>query len=232
MKSNTLLKKVWNDEVDCNQCGIRDLVLFAHLTKEDFNHIHTPITDHQLKQSETIYAQEDAGQYIYTIRSGIVKLQVLQPDGDIRIVRLLRKGDVTGLEALTGGRYRHTALVLEPCDLCKIPVQVIRNLQMHSQVLCQDLMERWDRSVHHADEWLVKLNTGQARKRVIQFINYLIDNSETAPEFILPSRDDMSSILSLTKETVSRIIADLKRDGLLFSYGGGVHEAEIHKIST
>lgn len=230
MKSNDLLDKLWKGEVDCNQCGIRDLVLFSHLTSEDFNHIHSPITDHHLGQSESIYAEGEAGAFIYTIRSGLVKLEVMRPSGGPKIVRLLTKGDVTGLEVLVEEHYHHTAVVLEPCDLCKIPVEVVHDLQAHNMTLCRDLMERWGRSVHSADQWLAELNTGQARQRVTQFIDYLVDNSESAPDFILPSRDDMSSILSLTKETVSRIIADLKREGQLTDYGHGVHEANTRVL--
>lgn len=230
MDKKVILNKDWNSEVNCNRCRIKDLVLFAHLTADDFNHIHSPITNIEFSPSEKLYSEGRAGKHIYTIRSGLVKLETKQPDGNLRIVRLLTQGDVTGLETITGESYHHTATALKSIEVCKIPEEVIHSLQAHSQILCRDIMDRWSKSVHQADEWLAKLNTGPARQRVDELINYLIENSETAPEFFLPSRDDIASILGLTRETVSRAIADMKRDGRISSYGHGIYERNIVDI--
>ena len=230
MDKKVLLNKVWNGEVNCDRCRIKELVLFAHLTPEDFNHIHTPIMDVEFSPSEKLYSEGKPGKHIYTIRSGLVKLETKQPDGNHRVVRLLTQGDVTGLEAIIEEPYHHTATALKNAEVCKIPVDVIHNLQTHSQILCSDIMDRWSKSVRQADEWLAKLNTGPARQRVDELINYLIENSETAPEFFLPSRDDIASILGLTRETVSRAIADMKRDGRISSYGHGIYERNIVDI--
>ena len=230
MDKKVLLNKVWNGEVKCDRCRIKELVLFAHLTPDDFNHIHSPITDIEFTPSEKLYSEGKSGKHIYTIRSGLVKLEIKQPDGNHRLVRLLTQGDVTGLETIIGEPYHHTATALKTAEVCKIPEDVIHNLQAHSPVLCGDVMERWSKSVHQADEWLAKLNTGPARQRVDELINYLIENSETAPEFFLPSRDDIASILGLTRETVSRAIADVKRDGRISSYGHGIYESNIVDI--
>lgn len=230
-EAHAFFNQDWSDGVDCNKCIIKKHVLFAHLTSEDLNQIHLPITDIELPLSEHLYSEGELGKYIYTIRSGLIKLEIKQANHSQKIVRLLSQGDITGLETLIGKKYHHTATVLEPCKVCKIPVEVIHNLQPHSKVLCEDIMERWDRSVCNADEWLAKLNTGKAKQRVLQFIVYLIKNSATAPEFALPSRNDMSSILGLTPETVSRIIADLKREDIIYYYGNGIYEFEVGNYS-
>ncbi len=230
MNQNYLLEKIRNNSVDCSQCNIRQLVLFSHLREEDFEHIHQPIKDVRFQQGHAVYREREQDEFIYTIRSGLVKLVKTTSDGESRIVRLLRVGDVIGLEALLGKPYQHTAMMLEPGEVCRIPVSVVKNLQRHSEALCDGLMQRWQKALDQADEWLTRLNTGQARQRVIAFIHFLESNSVDQPEFMLPSREDISAILGLTRETVSRIIASMKRDGELVDLGAGSFEANIKKV--
>ena len=90
-------------------------------------------------------------------------------------------------------------------------------------------MVSWDRENSLAYEWLAKLNTGPARQRVIRLIDFLTNKSESTPEFALPSRNDMSSLLGLTRETVSRVVSDLKREGVITFYGDNTYERHISK---
>lgn len=227
IEDNELLSRVWNESVDCSRCQIRGLALFSKLEQNDFNHIHSPIQDISFEQNAGIYQENEKSGFIYTIRSGLVKLESQQDNGAKKIVRLLRRGDVIGLEAILEETYHHTSIVLEPCHVCKIPVSVINELQKHSLPLCKELMTRWDKALFNADQWLLRLHTGQSRQRIIQLIQYLVENSESEPEFSMLSGEDMSSILHLTKETVSRILADLKRDKLISALGGGQYESFI-----
>jgi len=224
LQNNDLLERVWGGTVDCSRCKIRELVLFSQLSEDDFNHIHQPIHDFDYQQGSSLYREGEKGEYIYTIRSGMLKLESSLPDGTTKIVRLLNMGDVTGLEAIVGESYSHSAVALESGEICRIPVEVIHNLQKQSPGLCNELMIRWNKALTLADEWLVDLHSGPARRRVTRLVSYVESNSPHASEFLLPSRDDMSSILGLTKETVSRLVAELKRDGVLLDLGNGFFE--------
>ncbi|TNF98516.1 MAG: cyclic nucleotide-binding domain-containing protein [Gammaproteobacteria bacterium] len=223
-----LVTQKGGEEADCCHCPIKDNVLCGNLAAAGVKQ-KLPITNLAFSQSEKIYREGKTDDFIYTIRSGLVKMEVVLPDGTQKIVRMLNKSNVFGLESLISKPYRHTATALYNCEICKIPVALIQEMQTHSAALSYNLMLLWDRTVGHADEWLAKLNTGPARRRVIHFIDFLVSNSETPPEFILPSREDMSSILGITKETVSRVIADLKRDGDIVFYGHGIYERNSRK---
>jgi len=224
LRNNDLLERVWGGTVNCSSCKIRELVLFSQLSEDDFNHIHQPIHDFDYQQGSSLYHEGEQGKYIYTIRSGMVKLEAGLPDGTTKIVRLLQMGDVIGLEAVIGESYNHSAIALESGEICRIPVEVIQNLQEHSPRLCNELMVRWNKALTLADEWLIDLHSGHARRRVTRLIDYVENNSPHASEFLLPSRADMSSILGLTKETISRLVAELKRDGFLLDLGNGSFE--------
>lgn len=204
----------WAGHSNCRNCGIRALVLFSELREEDFNHIHLPINDLHYQKGSLLYAQGQESDAVFTVRSGVIKLVQYLPNGRHRIVRLLRQGDVAGLEALFGQPYEHTAIALQPVLACRIPCEVIHRLNRMTPRLLNQLMERWRRSLHRADEWLTTLSTGSARARVARLFMHLMDEG-SYPTCHLFSREDVGAVLGLTTETASRIIADLKRSHAL-----------------
>lgn len=199
---------------DCRKCSIKDIVLFASIQHDQLDPLHPLIDDLHFAQYQSIYQRGQDDAFVYTIRKGIVKL-VATSGNTHKVVRLLTVGDVVGLECLSGKAYEHTAITLDNCEICRIPAKAVLELQQSNPALCTELLNRWSKAVKAADDWLVKLHTGQARERVLNLLRYLVENSSIAPKFILPGGDDIASILSLRKETVSREIAEMKREGLL-----------------
>ncbi|MDT8283583.1 MAG: cyclic nucleotide-binding domain-containing protein, partial [Gammaproteobacteria bacterium] len=105
MAKQVTLKQVWHDNADCLHCALRDSALFSGLTEQDFQLIHEPVEQITIKPGDVVYKAGDSGQYLYTIRSGMVKLVQSLVDGTQRIVRLNRSTDVLGMELLVGENY-------------------------------------------------------------------------------------------------------------------------------
>ncbi|MDO8320679.1 Crp/Fnr family transcriptional regulator [Rhodoferax sp.] len=207
-------ESAWRGTSDCRQCGIRAMVLFADLNEHDFGQIHAPIDDMEYAQGDALYAEATPAQGIFTLRSGMVKLVRSTVDGRQRIVRVLRAGDVIGLEALAGARYDSDAVALTPVTVCRIPLNVIQKLASSSPRLHTQLMHKWQRALKDADDWLADMNFGTARQRVTNLV--LKMRSPINPDVsVLFSREDMGAMLDLKLETVSREISSLVRDGVI-----------------
>jgi CRP-like cAMP-binding protein len=148
------------------------------------------------------------------VRRGLVKLVQYVEDGGQRIVRLLKQGDVAGIEALLGRNYQHDAVLLDTTQVCRIPVDVINALNDNTPRLHRRLMGAWDRALSDADRWLTELSTGTAKERVIRLF-VTLDELCKEEYFYMPSREDIGSMLGITTETASRIVAELKRAELI-----------------
>ena len=140
----------WLGTVDCRNCGIRGMVLFSDLTEQDFDLIHAPIDDLALAASVSLYAEGDLAGFVFTLKRGAVKLVRHTSDGRVRIVRVLRPGDVIGLEAVVTGRYDSEAITLSASSVCRIPLSVIHRLDERSPGLRRRLMEKWQRALREA----------------------------------------------------------------------------------
>ncbi|MEW5727021.1 MAG: Crp/Fnr family transcriptional regulator, partial [Pseudomonadota bacterium] len=157
----------------------------------------------------TIYSEGDEGTAVYTIRSGLVKLVQYLPDGSQRIVRLLRQGDTSGLEATVGQPYEHSAVVLKKVLACRIPKQVIERLSRETPRLHSQLMRRWYTALKQADDWLTELSTGKAPQRLARFLLQTMEADGTA---LLFTREDLGAMLGITTEHASRTVAEFKRN--------------------
>lgn len=208
-------------ESNCVNCSIRKTVLFAGLEISDCESIHRPIDDLVLPPQAVLYRAGDPAQALFTIRSGLLKLVQYLPDGRQRIVRLLRSTDVTGLEALLGQPYQHDAVVLQQSEVCRIPLEVIHRLDRENPKLRKELMVRWQRALDEADAWLTQLATGSARARMARLLLRLAGGSGEG-RCELFGREDMGSMLGITTETASRIIAEFKRSGALQELPGSL----------
>lgn len=208
------IDSAWKGTSDCRHCGIRDMVLFADLNEQDFGEIHTPIDDLAYTSDAVLYTEGQHAMGVFTLRKGMVKLVRSTTDGRERIVRVLRPGDVIGLEALATARYDCEAIALVDISVCRIPLSVMHHLSTHSPRLHMRLMEKWQHALKDADDWLADMNFGTARQRVAGLALKMRDPDQ--PHFTsFFARDDMGAMLDLKLETVSREISGLVRDGTL-----------------
>lgn len=207
-------ESAWRGTADCRHCGIRDMVLFADLHDEDFDLIHAPIDDLEFQAGQPLARLGETATSLYSLRSGMVKLVRNTVDGRQRIVRVLRAGDIIGLEALMGPAYESDAIALSAVKACRIPLQVIQRLDRETPRLHRRLLQKWHHSLKEADDWLADLNFGNARQRVAGLILKMRSAHDSAVSTLF-SREDMGAMLDLKLETVSRTLNTFMREGLI-----------------
>ncbi|WP_101047979.1 Crp/Fnr family transcriptional regulator [Macromonas nakdongensis] len=207
-------ESAWRGTADCQACGIRDMVLFADLNEHDFGLIHAPIDDLSHRGGQTLYLEGASATGIFTLRSGLIKLTRFTPDGRQRILRLLRPGDVAGLEALATGRYDSEAVAMTDVSVCRIPTDVIHRLSQHSPRLHWRLLQKWQQALKEADDWLAAINFGTARQRVCNFVLKMRHATDPGVTTLF-AREEMGAMMDLKLETVSREISALVREGAI-----------------
>lgn len=204
----------WRGTANCGTCAIRDIALFSELNEQDFALIHSPIDEMAFFPGQVLYSESDMASGVFTVRKGMLKLSRVTLDGRQRILRVLRPGDVAGLEALATNRYDSEATALSEVEVCRIPTDVIHRLSQQSPRMHWRLLQKWHEALREADDWLAAINFGTARQRVANFVLKMrqLGNPEHATLF---SREDMGSMMDLKLETVSREISALVRMGAI-----------------
>jgi CRP-like cAMP-binding protein len=214
----------------CNSCGIRELSLFSSMTDEDFGHIHHSIDELEFAPGAPLFRQGVDGRHLFTVRKGMVKINRIRQNGEQRIMRILRPGDVGGLEAVVGSHYEYDGIALDTVLVCRIPVEVIRQLDCESPRLHQNLLEKLHKTIVEADEWMAELTTGSARARLARLI--LKMRNPCNPDLTtLFSREDIGSMLCMTMETASRTINAFQREGKITSLDASGRHYRVNAVA-
>jgi len=209
------IKIAWQGQSDCETCTIRSSALFAELNEEDFSKIHSPIDDLGYEANSPIYSQGESAQHVYTLRQGYVKLLHLNPDGTSRIVRLVRPGDLFGMESLLGDHYKHAATALTNAHVCKIPKNVISILGEESPRLHRQIVKKWGEALSQSEGWFSEINTGRIEVRLARFLLKLAKESGSFAVAPLFKREDMGLMMDVKFETISRALASMAEQGLI-----------------
>ena len=208
----------WVGRAHCDKCHVRHLMLFSELPDSAFDQLLQPIDHFLYASGSSIYEAGIRKNFVYSIRRGLVKLVHIAEDGTYRIVRLLGPGAVIGLEMLDGADgYHHAAIAVNQVDLCKIPIPTIRQLESKYPTLYQQESEQLQEQLDLADQWIVALSAGTAKQRVAQLL-LVLDKffADKNNEFIMLSGEDMAAMIGISVETVSRTIAEFKRQKILY----------------
>lgn len=228
--ANTYCTNVeWIGRAHCGNCHIRKLMLFSEMPASAFDVLLRPIDHFLYPSGTTLYEAGTQKQFIYSIRRGMIKLVHAAEDGSSRIVRLLGPGAAVGLELLDGAdSYHHTAIAINQVDLCRIPVSTTKQLQSKYPTLCQHISQQLQDQLDLADQWIVALGTGTAKQRVAQLILVLDEfYADENGKFILLNREDMAAMIGVAVETVSRVIAEFKRQNIINKTKNSLYTCDV-----
>lgn len=209
----------WEGRANCLQCAIRKQTLFADLNVQAMEPLLRPIQQYRYPAGKLVYAEGVVAQHVFVVRKGLLKLEETLHDGNLRIVRLVEPGQVAGIEALLdhSHRYDHNATALQSAEVCEIPYVILHRLAEQHPVFFETLMEHWHHQLHAAEQVIVEFSTGTVRERVARALLKLIDLAEAAGEqqiHLLGVRD-MSALTGVTRESISRVMAEFKRTNML-----------------
>ncbi|NGX15338.1 Crp/Fnr family transcriptional regulator [Wenzhouxiangella sp. XN24] len=164
---------------------------------------------------------------LFAIREGLVKLVRHLPNGRARIVGLHGPGAVLGSPANDAAPAvnPHSAIALGDVVAVSWQAGSLQRLRRERPGSYIELLESLFGQVQQADFWITEFSTGCIRSRVARLILFLarLRGAATTEDVELLTCQDMGDILGVTPESVSRVVASLKRMGTLEADAGPGH---------
>lgn len=214
---------------DCLNCIIHDRLNADEHVSSALEKSTERIEVHRLRPLSTLYEAGAKGDAVFAVRSGMIKLVHHLHNGDYRIVRLLRSGDMAGLNSLLGEAHKQTAIAINHAEVCRIPVEALTRSYTDHRELCKGLMQRWQKTLNDADTFVGELCTGCAESRVARLLLHL-DTSGEAATIPRISREDMGAMLGISRETASRVMADFRRRRLIERSGSDAYSFDRKRL--
>lgn len=156
----------------------------------------------QLACGEHLHQAGDEG-IAWRLQRGVLRLDCHQSAGK-GFASLAIAGDIVGCETLLFGVYTFSASALTDCELSPWP-------EGEQALAGESLLASLARAQQRAAE-IVALRGGQAVDRVLGLVRLLAGSDGGV---VLPTRQAIADITDLRFETISRIVKQLERSGIL-----------------
>ncbi|GHU04315.1 Crp/Fnr family transcriptional regulator [Betaproteobacteria bacterium] len=205
----------WRNNVNCLACDGRENSFFAGLPPGAVTTLHVDVENTGTPSDAILYQAGARAESLWILRTGAVKLIASSWNGEPRIVRILKPGDVAGIEVLLADHYAHTAVTVGVVHACRAPIKAIRQVCLEHAGFQWSLMQKWQAALRETEQWLVDMTSPgvTARVRMARLLLHL-RNGESNRIYNF-SREDLGLMLGATIETASRIIASFLRERLL-----------------
>lgn len=213
-------------------CPVHELAVFSGL-EEGFRTALQSVESEAVSYAggESIYASGAAAHHFYIVREGYVKLFKTTLNGKDQIIRIVKPGEIFGFDGFVDICYNHHAVPLRQATVCRIPVERLCLLGDQRPEIERLIMVLCIRELQHADERLLELGAKRSAERLASFL--LSWCAATPPGQWTPlvlSRLEIAQLLGLTIETVSRLFAQWKRDGVVEERQQAIQIAEPGKL--
>lgn len=215
-----------------NQCPVHELAVFAELggnVGAALKSVESEAVGYSA--AETIYAAGTNAQHLYIVRDGYVKLFKTTSNGKDQIIRIVKPGEIFGFDGLVDTLYNHSAVPLKHANVCRISVEKLHALGECRPEVERLIMVRCIKELQHADERLLELGAKRSQERLAGFLLSWC-NATPADKWtpLVLSRLEIAQLLGLTIETVSRLFAQWKREGVVEEKSQAIQIMDMKKM--
>lgn len=217
---------------------LKKIPIFSQLSEDDLLDISKLQLVKKYKKNSIVIHEGDAGEAFFFIKSGKVKVFKTSYDGRDITLNILGEGSIFAEVTLFNDiNYPATIEVLEDSEIGMILNKDIEKLILRNTSLALQIIKLLNKRLYRSQSTIKDLAFSDTLVRVT---NVLIDLSNrhglVASKGIEINmnitRQDIANMVGTTRETVSRIIADLKRDGLIETSSKKIILLDIKKLKS
>lgn len=208
-----------NLESDFERLGA--VPLFHGLGEKDIQAIIQAGYRIKVPEGSYLFYQDDPAEYLFVLVSGRVKLGQITPDGQQIILNMIGTWEMFGLVAFTeGGTYPVSAQAMVDCEVIRWSHKTLQDLSQGTPALALNAMQVMAKRVHDFQDQIRELSTERVERRLARVLLRLVGQvgkkSDEGVLIDLPlTRQDLAEMSGTTLFTVSRILSQWDREGLV-----------------
>ena len=208
----------------CSNCPVLKTSLFSSLSSEQVSRLGCLFRPARYRKSQILFFEGGAAQHLFALHTGLVKLVKPLENGKERITGVLFPGELFGLETLSQPTYPLTAVTLRDSEICAASrEEVIVFLQSNPEIAL-GMVRFLVAEVGRVRTQVTDMSFKDARMKVATFLLSLVASDPTPHNgratVTLPlSRQEISEVLELSPETVSRTLTAFRREQLIDAHG-------------
>jgi len=201
--------------------SLANSVLFDGLSDDDVNHVLTVLRISQHQQGDYLFSSGEDASCIYLLQEGIVKVSYITPSGEEDVLAIFESGDIFG--ELFLGKYRYRigfAQAIEDSVVLRLGESQLYDLIGEFPAIGINFIKHLADAKREAMARMHALLRTDAKSRLLGVLLSLSRQKccVYASEFVLNeniTQEDLANMTGLNRSTVSSLINQLRREGVL-----------------
>ena len=208
----------------CSNCPVLKTSLFGDMSPDQIQGLGCVFRPARYRRNQILFFEGGIAQHLFALHSGLVKVVKSLENGKDRITGVLFPGELFGLESLTDASYPLTAVALRDSEICAAPRDDFSTYLRANPEIAIGMVRFLVGELKRVRTQVTDMSFKDARMKVATFILSLI-NSDTphangTVNLTLPlSRLEISEVLELSPETISRTLSSFRREQLVSARG-------------
>lgn len=200
---------------------LQDITLFSYLPEKE---LHIAINKMKVKsfaKNEIVLLQNDANEYMYIVLEGEVKVVTFDNQGKETLLAIHQKGEYFGEISLIDEKATSATVVSKGKSIIAIiSKNNFYDLIYNNKNVLNNLLKTFCFRIRGALETIRMLNNNQATTRIGLLFRKLLEqygqkSNDGMVLHIKLTHQDIANMTGLTRQTVTRVIDDFKKDALI-----------------
>jgi DNA-binding response OmpR family regulator len=229
LKKAEQLKKRFENDMD----GVQELIDISS-GKDYLGELKEDRSSNHYKKKQLIYSEGNHPSRLFYITKGKVKAYKRNEDGKELIIGLFNTGDFLGfMPLIEGGIYKDTAEALEETELAIIPRAEFETLLSSNPVVMKKIISILAQNIREKEEQLLAIAYNSLRKKVADTLVTLYKkyNASLSESFYIDlSRENLAAIAGVAKESLIRMLSELKDEQLIAMEGTRIKILSFSKL--
>lgn len=200
---------------------LRKVPLFAELDESELKAIAALAKSIEMRKKNIVFQEFDLGDSMYVILNGEVKVSTYSADGREVVLALLNKGSFFGELSLLDEEPRSaTVTTMSDAKLAHIRRRDLVPLLMEQPAITLKIMSELASRLRRTSRVLERISSMDVPHRLYAYLTehcqrFSQPDKDGWYSTVLPTHQLLADQLSTSRETISRAISQLKKEGIL-----------------
>jgi CRP/FNR family cyclic AMP-dependent transcriptional regulator len=204
---------------------LRSVPIFSELTDADFSSLAKVANRRRYPKDSVVFFENEQGDFFFMILEGRIKVTILGDDGREVILSLLGSGDFFGEMALLDNEPRSaTAIAVEDSELLSLHRNDFQSVLSDNRSITTGLIKVLTARLRRANHQISTLALLDVYGRVARVIVDMAREEgrrlkDGRIAFRRATHQEIANRIGTTRETVTRMLKDLERQGMIHIEG-------------
>ena len=215
--------------------ALAEMQMFESLEQDQLIQLLDRHRESSHQPEQVIVMEQDWGESVFLLRSGLAKVRTYPTDGDEVVMSLLGAGDVFGeMAALDGAARSADVVALTPLCLVKLRAVPFASL-LAKQAGFALALARLEAGRLRDLNRRFALQSADATSRLLDALAYLArknSGSDADPQALIPplAQREIALLAGLARETASRTLSKLRQRNVVVEEEGGLRLVDLQPL--